>query len=270
MSAATTEPDGVLVPKGLKQNAIGLATSTGIGVASTAPAYSLAATLGFVVAVVGLQTPLLVILAFIPMFMNAWATRLMNRFDPDCGTSFTWASRVLGPRTGWFAGGWGTIAADLLAMGSYAQIAGQYVFLFVGADAIGSNPTSVWVLLVGIGWIVGLTYVCYRGIEISARLQLWLVMVEVVMLLVMSVVAIIKLANGTAPPGHMTRHGVGSTRPSSARSARFMQGMLLMVFIYWGWDTTTSVNEESEDPGRIPGTAGVISTFLLLGPICWS
>ena len=79
---------------------------------------------------------------------------------------------MLGPRTGWFAGGWGTIAADLLAMGSYAQIAGQYVFLLVGADAIGSNPTSVWVLLVGIGWIVGLTYICYRGIEISARLQL--------------------------------------------------------------------------------------------------
>ncbi len=264
MSAATTEPDGVLVPKGLKQNAIGLATSTGIGVASTAPAYSLAATLGFVVAVVGLQTPLLVILAFIPMFMNAWATRLMNRFDPDCGTSFTWASRVLGPRTGWFAGGWGTIAADLLAMGSYAQIAGQYVFLFVGADAIGSNPTSVWVLLVGIGWIVGLTYVCYRGIEISARLQLWLVTIEVVMLLVMSAVAILKLANGTAPPGHLTPSWSWFNPTQIGSFSTFMQGMLLMIFIYWGWDTTTSVNEESEDPSRIPGTAGVISTFLLL------
>ena len=44
-----------------------------------------------------------------------------------------------------------------------------------------------------------------------------------------------------------------------------MQGMLLMVFIYWGWDTTTSINEETEDPGRIPGIAGVVSTFILLG-----
>jgi amino acid transporter len=44
-----------------------------------------------------------------------------------------------------------------------------------------------------------------------------------------------------------------------------MQGMLLMVFIYWGWDTTTSVNEETKDPGRIPGIAGVVSTFILLG-----
>ena len=44
-----------------------------------------------------------------------------------------------------------------------------------------------------------------------------------------------------------------------------MQGMLLMIFIYWGWDTTTSINEETDDPSRIPGTAGVISTLLLLG-----
>ncbi len=36
--------------KGLKKNAIGFASSVVIGVASTAPGYSLAATLGFVVA----------------------------------------------------------------------------------------------------------------------------------------------------------------------------------------------------------------------------
>ena len=43
-----------------------------------------------------------------------------------------------------------------------------------------------------------------------------------------------------------------------------MQGMLLMLFMYWGWDTTVSLNEESEEPDRIPGTAGVISTVILL------
>jgi hypothetical protein len=75
--------------------------SVAVGMASTAPAYSLAATLGFVVAVVGLRTPLLVILAFIPMFLSAWATNQMNTADPDCGTSFTWAARALGPKLGW-------------------------------------------------------------------------------------------------------------------------------------------------------------------------
>ena len=77
------------------------------------------------------------ILAFIPMFLCSWAIKEMNAVDPDCGTSFTWAWRAIGPRTGWFAGGWGTIASDFLAMASYSQIAGQYFFLLIGAKAIG-------------------------------------------------------------------------------------------------------------------------------------
>ena len=110
--------------RGLKGGALGFVASTGMGIASTAPAYSLAATLGFVVATVGPQTLLLVPLAFIPMFFSAWANKEMNRADPDCGSSFTWAARALGPKTGWYAGGWGTIASDLLAMASQSQIAG--------------------------------------------------------------------------------------------------------------------------------------------------
>ena len=43
--------------KGLKTGAIGLVSSIVIGVASTAPAYSLAATLGLVVVYCGLQAP---------------------------------------------------------------------------------------------------------------------------------------------------------------------------------------------------------------------
>jgi len=38
----------------------------------------------------------------------------------------------------------------------------------------------------------------------------------------------------------------------------------LMLFIYWGWDTALSVNEETADKARTPGRAGIISTVLLL------
>ena len=41
--------------------------------------------------------------------------------------------------------------------------------------------------------------------------------------------------------------------------------MLLAVFIYWGWDTTATVNEETEDSSEAPGKATVISTLILLG-----
>ena len=38
----------------------------------------------------------------------------------------------------------------------------------------------------------------------------------------------------------------------------------MAIFMYWGWDTAVACNEESDDPGRTPGRAAVISTFLLL------
>ena len=60
--------------KGLKSGALGLASSVVIGVASTAPAYSLAATLGFVVVAIGLQSPAVAVLAFIPMLLCSSAT----------------------------------------------------------------------------------------------------------------------------------------------------------------------------------------------------
>src|SRR5580704_9590742 len=133
--------------KGLKGGALGLLSSIVIGVASTAPAYSLAATLGFVAVLVGFHSPAVAVLAFVPMLLCSIGYSELNKADPDCGTTFTWATRAIGPRTGW-AGGWGIVAADILVMASLAQVAGQYVFLLVGANGIGTNPASGWVLLV--------------------------------------------------------------------------------------------------------------------------
>ena len=97
-SSAIAEPR---VDKGLKAGALGLVSTTVMGVASTAPAYSLAATLGFIVVVVGLGAPIVAVLAFIPIFLTSIGYSELNKADPDCGTTFTWATRAFGPRTGW-------------------------------------------------------------------------------------------------------------------------------------------------------------------------
>jgi amino acid transporter len=44
----------------------------------------------------------------------------------------------------------------------------------------------------------------------------------------------------------------------------FMVGFTLMLFIYWGWDTAVSVNEETKERDKIPGRAAVTATFILL------
>ena len=79
-----------------------------------------------------------------------------------------------------------------------------------------------------------------------------------------SVVALIKVyGDDIAGRSHpslswLTPTGFGGDR------ARSPQGILVAVFIYWGWDTAVSVNEECENANRTPGLAAVLSTFILV------
>src|SRR5436853_435060 len=229
--------------KGLKRGALGLVSSVVVGVASVAPAYSLAATLGFVVLFVGVQTPIVVVLAFIPMLFISIAYSEMNKADPDCGTSFTWATRAFGPKVGWYAGGWGILASDVLVMASLAQIAGQYGFLLFNADGIGSNPSSTWVLIVGIVWIAVMTYICYRGIEVSANFQKVLLSIELVVLFIFAITALVKVGTGNAPAEHLVPKLAWFNPLDIPSFSLFIAALILMIFIYWGWDTTVSINE---------------------------
>src|SRR4051794_5801423 len=116
--AATAESPGARAPKqGLKKNAIGYASSVVIGVASTAPGYSLAAVLGLIVAVpgIGVHAPAVLMLAFVPMLLVALAYKYLNQADPDAGTTFSWATRAFGPKTGWI-GGWALLVAGIHVM----------------------------------------------------------------------------------------------------------------------------------------------------------
>mgnify|MGYP003693586467 CR=1 FL=1 len=90
---------------------------------------------------------MIVILAFVPMLFTAIGYSELNKADPDCGTTFTWATRAFGPKTGWL-GGWGIIAADVLVMASLAQVAGQYLFLPVQRGRDRRQPGRLRVLLV--------------------------------------------------------------------------------------------------------------------------
>jgi amino acid transporter len=248
--------------KGLKTGALGLISSTVIATASVAPAYSLAATLGLIVAAVALKSPAIAAAAFIPMIFASIGYNEMNKADPDCGTTFTWATRAFNPGWGW-AGGWAIVAADILVMASLAQVAGQYVFLLFGAHGIGSDPASGWVLLVGVIWIIAMTYICYRGIELSANFQKALLSIEITMLLVFSVVALVRVGVGHHPA--VSVHPAWSwVNPFGMPFSAFASGLILMVFIYWGWDTALSVNEETKDPGKTPGRAAILSTIILL------
>jgi amino acid transporter len=245
--------------KGLKKNAISYLSNIVIGVASTAPAYSLAATLGGVAALVAIHGPAIMIVAFIPMLLIAASYYYMNRADPDCGTTFSWVTRAMGPRLGWM-GGWGIIVTDIIVMPNLAAIAGQYTFSLFGNN----NPTTFEVTLVGVVWIIVMTWICWRGIELSARLQQMMLGAEFVILILYSVVAIVKSYGGSALKG-ASHISASWFNPFGIHGfSNFTEGILLAVFIYWGWDSGVSVNEETEDSSSAPGRAALTSTVVLV------
>jgi amino acid transporter len=282
MSTAIQAVKGETESKGLKPGALGLVSSVVVGVASTAPAYSLAAALGFIVIsgvggnIVGVHAPGVILLAFVPMYLIAVAYQELNKAEPDCGTTFTWASRTFGPVMGWL-GGWGIIVADVIVMANLAQIAGQTTFGLIGniGSLIGDNAAANywggiatnywWELLAGLIWIVLMTYICYRGIEISARLQQILLSIEVVVLIIFAVFALVKVGTGGGVPGISIPVNIDWFNPFSLNfGAVLAPGLLAAIFIYWGWDTAVSINEETADPSKTPGRAAIISTLLLL------
>jgi amino acid transporter len=262
LDAAVSADHSDPLDKGLKAGALGFMSSVVIGVASTAPAYSLAATLGFVTAVVGVgyQAPIIMVLAFVPMLFVALGFKYLNQADPDCGTTFTWCARAFGPITGWL-GGWGLIFADVLVMASLSQIAGAYTFDLFGMTSEANS--KLWVGVAGVIWILLMGAICYVGIEASARTQWGLLGAEIVILVIFSVVALTKVWTGHAPGG--VHPSLSWLNPFDIKSFGAMSsGLLLAIFIYWGWDTAVSVNEETSDATETPGRAAVVSTFLLL------
>jgi amino acid transporter len=261
------EPSGPeragVVDKGLKKDALGFVSSCVIGVASTAPGYSLAASLGFVVAVagIGLQAPAVLLLAFVPMLLIASAYYYMNRADPDCGTTFSWVTRAMGPSWGWL-GGWAIIVADVIVMANLAQIAGLYSFLLVGWQGAADSVFAVTV--VGVVWIAVMTTICVIGIELSARTQVGLLGAEIITLALFAVVALIKVATGDAGPDSVDP-SLSWINPFAIDSFdALVSGVLIAVFIYWGWDSTVTVNEESRDSNEGPGKAALTATVILL------
>src|ERR1700712_3098458 len=137
---------GTVDSKGLKGGSLGLLSSVVVGMASTAPAYSLAAVLGLIVASgAGVKAASIVLLAFVPIYLIAVAYQELNKAEPDCGTTFTWASRAFGPLVGWM-GGWGIIAADVIVMANLAQIAGQTTFGLIGniGSLVGDDKAAAY------------------------------------------------------------------------------------------------------------------------------
>ena len=251
--------------KGLKKDAIGFLDGLSIGLASTAPAYSLAAVIGSIVVAVGVKAPGVLLLSFVPMFFIAAAFFYMNRVDTDCGTTFSWVTRGMGPWVGWM-GGWAICTTGILVIGSLADVSAYYTFDLLGLEQSNGKPlfrSEQAVAALAVVIIVVMTAICVIGTEISAKLQRVFTLGQVGVLLLFAGAVFARLIFDKVPESSVSPE-LSWLSPFGVEYSAVLTGVLLAVFIYWGWESAVNLSEESEDSSRAPGLAGIASTVILL------
>lgn len=249
-----------MVQPSLKAGAIGFTESLSIGLNSTSPAYSLAAVLAPIVALVGVSAPGVLLASFLPMLLIASAFYYLNRVDQDCGTTFSWVTRAMGPWFGWM-GGWAITMTGVLVVGSLAEVGVRFTLLTLGLDDWTENRAVVLGLSVAL--VILMTWICVRGTEASASLQKVLIAVQIVALLIFAAVALRLGLSGEGAPDAPTPSW-SWLNPFAAGGAALTAGLLLGVFAYWGWESAVNLNEETTDSKDTPGRAAIVSTVILL------
>ncbi|MET8509709.1 APC family permease [Streptomyces sp. NPDC004787] len=247
-------------PRSLKANSVRFIDALSIGLNSTSPAYSIAAAIGPIVALAGIHAPGVMLASFFPMLLIASAFFYLNKVDQDCGTTFSWVSRAMGPWAGWL-GGWAIAMTGVLVIGSLADVAVSFALLSFGIEGLAENDLIRRALAVAL--ILVMTLLCVVGTEVSAKLQNFLILAQVAFLGIFAAVALFRVYSGTSSLDAMTP-SLNWINPFGAGGAALTGGLLLGVFIYWGWESAVNLTEEVDGPVSASGKAGIWSTLILL------
>nr|WP_233614147.1 APC family permease [Leucobacter edaphi] len=246
--------------KGLRRGTLGVVGSTVIGLASTAPLYSLAATLGYVILAVGAQAPVAFIAAAVPMIFAALAYQELNREMPDSGTTFFWGAKAFGPITGWI-GGWAVAVAGVMVLANVGEITGKYLWYLVGNEEFANN--RVIVVATSVVFIAIMTFISTLGVQMGERMQMVLMVIQYAAMAGFGILAVVHAVDGSNPDSvAFDWHWFDPSGLDSWSS--FVQAVLLCLFIYWGWDTCLALNEETKNPRTTPGRSAMWTIVILI------
>jgi amino acid transporter len=248
-----------LVEKGLRKGSVSLVAAVAIGLAATAPAYSLTGALGYGALESGYQLPIVFVISVIPMLFVALAYRYMTTVARDSGTVFTWGSMSIGPRTGWI-GGWGLFLSSTLAGVGAAEIMVNSVVTVAGLE----DPPLIARAAIGTAFILLTTWLVARGAEESSRTTLILTIIQYGGLIVFASLIFAAVISGNGAP---------SAEPFSLEwlnpfaidgYGAMLGGFLVALFIFWGFDASLAMSEESEGDSAQAGKTGIIAMLIIL------
>ena len=239
----------------LKANSLSFFESLVMGVAGSAPGYTIAVTTAVLLAAAGPLSPGALVIFAIPMLGIAVAYKALNRRDASAGAAYQWTTAAFGKFLGFFSG-WALLISSLVFMVAGSVPVATATLNFIAPTLTGNvfataGVASAWFLLIAI--------VLITGIEITSRVQVVMTVIELLILSVVLIAAFLHAcAAGTMNHFNWSWFGFGYTPASFAASA------LMVVFFYWGWDVTSNLSEETVNGGENAGNGGFSSVFITI------
>ena len=249
----------------LKAGAIGLFDSAIMGIAGSAPAYSISATTVALFFAVGYGGAASLLYCGFFMFGIVFAFNYLSKSDSTAGATYSWVRRALHPFLGYMAG-WALIVSALIFMVIATFPAGSNI-LGLFSTSLASNKALITIF--GALFFLMMVYAVAAGVTVTVTVQIIMSCVEIFFLLLFALLAIFH-AHATA----FSWHWFSPSIFTSGHTNTFFAGALLAAFYYWGWDVTANLNEETKDAASVDGKAqtstsgmggilGTIVVFLL-------
>ena len=263
----------------LHSNVLGLFESSIMGIAGSAPAYSIAATTVTLALVVGLFGPGELFYSGIAMFGVVVAFHYMSKYRQNAGATYIWVRNALHPILGYLAG-WSLVTASIIfGMVSTVPASTGLLSLFTSNEKILNNVH--WTTLIGAIIFIVMVAIIAFGIKFTAKAQIVMTVIELGLLWIFDILALLHhpkthhfswswfsfkdikaysipekiLGSTTTPfdPKYVTAQGLTA----------IMVGAVTGAFFYWGWDVTANLNEETKAGHENAGKGGLIATFFV-------
>lgn len=228
----------------LAKDSLGVFESAVMGVAGTAPAFSVAVTTAAIVASVGVLSVGSILYCGLIMFGIMLAFYHLSQITPHAGAAYAWVGLVFGRTWGFFAG-WGLLVASIFFMVSATIPAATSTLLLL---APGRVEDTVWVTATAALWLSLVTLVVTKGIRHASYAQLLLTGIETLVVFTLIAAAFIQYG---WQPAHVP--SLIWLSPFSFTPQLFATGALTAIFFYWGWDVTLNLSEETRSHGNAAG-----------------
>jgi amino acid transporter len=239
----------------LEAGALGLGESVVMGVAGTAPAFSIAATTATLIAAVGIRSPASLLFCGLIMFGVTFAYLHLNRLSPNAGASYAWVGAIFNPTLGFFAG-WALLVASAVFMVS-GTVPAATATLVLFDPALAGNTAAV--TFVAAGWLIVVSAVIVKGIKPTSYTQVVMTVIEVGVLLAVIVAAWIEYGAHPAHPFSLVWFS-----PLGFTPQLFATGALTALFFFWGWDVRVNLTEETRNSSHVPGRGALLAMVIVL------